>query len=90
MRGDSGYVPRLIDETVQELSLQLPALLITGPRASGKTTTAQRHVATVVHLDQELERARRRPRSALQITDPSGTQVRPLPQLFLRQVGLSS
>lgn len=53
----SAYVPRFLDETISELFGQLPALLITGPRASGKTTTALHHAATVVHLDQPLEAA---------------------------------
>lgn len=33
----------------------LPALLIVGPRASGKTTTARRQARTVVRLDREAE-----------------------------------
>jgi predicted AAA+ superfamily ATPase len=34
---------------------ELPALFLTGPRASGKTTTAVRHAATVVRLDRSAE-----------------------------------
>jgi predicted AAA+ superfamily ATPase len=34
------YTPRLIDERLERLFAQLPAILITGPRATGKTTTA--------------------------------------------------
>ncbi len=51
----TGYVPRLVDAFVGELFEELPALLITGPRATGKTTTARRHAATVVRLDAEAE-----------------------------------
>jgi uncharacterized protein len=51
----SKYTARLIDESLHELFAELPALLITGPRAAGKTTTAQRLAATVVHLDQRAE-----------------------------------
>lgn len=36
---------------------ELPALLITGPRATGKTTTASRHAATMVRLDRPAEAA---------------------------------
>jgi predicted AAA+ superfamily ATPase len=49
------YTPRLIDGTLTQLFGELPALLITGPRAAGKTTTAQRLAATVVHLDRPVE-----------------------------------
>jgi predicted AAA+ superfamily ATPase len=53
---DSGsYVPRLMDDPLGELFGQLPALMITGPRATGKTTTASRRAATVVRLDREAE-----------------------------------
>lgn len=34
---------------------ELPAILVSGPRASGKTTTALQHAATVVRLDREAE-----------------------------------
>lgn len=49
------YVPRLVDELLEELFRELPAVLIAGPRAMGKTTTAERLAATVVHLDRERE-----------------------------------
>jgi hypothetical protein len=34
------YLPRLADNQLADLFAQLPAILITGPRAAGKTTTA--------------------------------------------------
>lgn len=40
---------------MRELFAQLPALLIAGPRATGKTTTAERLAETVVRLDREAE-----------------------------------
>jgi hypothetical protein len=49
------YLPRLIDHRLSELFTQLPALLVTGPRAAGKTTTARRHAASIVRLDREAE-----------------------------------
>ncbi len=49
------YVPRLADRRLEELFAELPALLIAGPRATGKTTTARRHARTVVRLDVEAE-----------------------------------
>jgi predicted AAA+ superfamily ATPase len=51
----SGYVPRLADARLAELFAELPALLIAGPRATGKTTTARRHARTVVRLDVHTE-----------------------------------
>jgi uncharacterized protein len=53
----STYQPRLVDDLLKELLAELPAVMITGPRATGKTTTAQRHAASVVHLDRPAEAA---------------------------------
>lgn len=50
-----GYKPRLVDKLIDELLDELPAVMITGPRATGKTTTAVRHAAHVVHLDRPAE-----------------------------------
>jgi predicted AAA+ superfamily ATPase len=54
---DIDYRRRLIDPLLDELLLELPALLVLGPRASGKTTTLSRRAATVVRLDVEAEAA---------------------------------
>jgi uncharacterized protein len=51
----SGYVPRLAEARLEQLFAELPALLIAGPRATGKTTTARRHARTVVRLDVTTE-----------------------------------
>jgi uncharacterized protein len=51
------YRARAIDSLIGELLAELPALLIVGPRATGKTTTASRHSATVVRLDRPAEAA---------------------------------
>jgi predicted AAA+ superfamily ATPase len=53
----SGYKPRLIDKTLAALLAQLPAVMVTGPRAAGKTTTAGRYAADVAHLDRPREAA---------------------------------
>lgn len=45
------YRPRLVDRYLDDLLEQLPALLVIGPRATGKTTTMERRAATRVQLD---------------------------------------
>src|SRR3990172_6162313 len=49
------YLRRSIESLVERLLGELPALLIVGPRASGKTTTAIRHARSVVRLDRPAE-----------------------------------
>lgn len=49
------YLPRLVDEQIDALLAEVPAIFLTGPRATGKTTTAIRRAATVVRLDREAE-----------------------------------
>lgn len=49
------YRQRLLDRLIPDLQAHHPAVMVTGARATGKTTTAMRHVATVVRLDQEAE-----------------------------------
>lgn len=45
------YLPRLTDPRLAELISDLPAVMVTGPRAAGKTTTARRLAAGVLRLD---------------------------------------
>jgi predicted AAA+ superfamily ATPase len=49
------YRPRLVDDLIDTLLAELPAIFVTGPRATGKTTTAARRAATIVRLDREAE-----------------------------------
>jgi len=49
------YRPRLVDHLLTELLASLPAVLLVGPRATGKTTTAAQHAKTIVRLDREPE-----------------------------------
>ena len=51
------YVPRLIDPLIDELLTELPALLLVGPRAVGKTTTARRVGASLLRLDRPADAA---------------------------------
>ena len=47
----SVYAPRIIDDRIDELWAELPALSIEGARGVGKTTTARRKAATLLELD---------------------------------------
>jgi len=51
------YRDRLVDPLLHELLGELPALMLVGPRATGKTTTAARLSTSVVRLDQPGEAA---------------------------------
>ncbi|MCY4620591.1 MAG: DUF4143 domain-containing protein [bacterium] len=51
------YLTRLVDPWLAEILASAPAVMITGARAAGKTTTALRHAASVVRLDNEREAA---------------------------------
>jgi uncharacterized protein len=46
------YRPRLVDDRLRDLVDNFPAVLVNGPRAAGKTTTAQQICAETVRLDQ--------------------------------------
>lgn len=51
MNDASAYVPRYVDRALDLLLDELPAIMLTGPRACGKTTTAQRHANSIMRLD---------------------------------------
>ena len=51
----SEYRRRLLDPLIETLQTGLPALMLVGPRAVGKTTTAARHARTIVRLDRPAE-----------------------------------
>lgn len=55
--GPTGYRPRMVDLWLDAQLPQLPAFMLVGPRAAGKTTTAARRATTVVRLDQPAEAA---------------------------------
>ena len=47
------YVSRLVDTLLEEYLEELPAVMVVGPRACGKTTTAIRLAGSVVRLDSD-------------------------------------
>lgn len=51
------YRPRALESLLPDLLTELPALLLVGPRAAGKTTTAARYASTIVRLDRPAEAA---------------------------------
>ena len=51
------YLERFADRTLGVLLRDHPAVLLVGPRASGKTTTAQRLAGSVSNLGSEIEAA---------------------------------
>lgn len=53
----SEYVRRLLDDELDDALEDHPAVLIVGPRAAGKTTTARQHAASVIRLDRPGEAA---------------------------------
>ena len=53
------YLPRLLDQTIAEMvgpTDGVPAVLIVGPRGSGKTTSAERQAGSTLRLDRPNER----------------------------------
>ena len=72
----SEYLPRILDSLLEEYLTELPALMLVGPRACGKTTTAARHAATVLRLDSETDTA------ALRADPDAALRNRPEPVLL--------
>lgn len=68
----SSYIPRMADARIEFLASSPAALFVTGARATGKTTTARRHAATVIQLDNAEEAAavRADPDAALRDLEP--------------------
>jgi uncharacterized protein len=51
------YLPGLIDGGLADALAGLPAVLLVGPRATGKTTTARQHARSAIRLDRPAEAA---------------------------------
>ena len=69
------YRRRLLDPLIETLQADVPALLLVGPRAVGKTTTAARHARTIIRLD--------RPREATAFRADPDAALRDLPEPVL-------
>jgi predicted AAA+ superfamily ATPase len=50
------YQKRIVDSVLDDLLPEVAAISLVGPKAVGKTATAQRRVRTVIRLDDPLER----------------------------------
>ncbi|MYJ46474.1 MAG: AAA family ATPase, partial [Acidimicrobiales bacterium] len=48
---EDGYIARIADRTLAADLVSWPSVMITGPRAVGKTTTAARHAEAALRLD---------------------------------------
>jgi predicted AAA+ superfamily ATPase len=53
----ASYLARSIEPLLRRLLAEVPAILLIGPRACGKTTTAARYAKTIVRLDRPAEAA---------------------------------
>jgi len=69
------YIERMGDGLLSALLGEFPAVLVVGPRACGKTTTALRHARSVIRLDRESEAVAVR-------ADPDGALDMPRPLLI--------
>jgi uncharacterized protein len=45
------YISRIVDPLIGEYMAGLPAVMLVGPRATGKTTTAVRNGTSLIRLD---------------------------------------
>lgn len=69
------YTRRIIDDELDELFGYVPAIAIDGPKAVGKTTTAQQRAAGLLRLDAKPNREAVR-------ADPNLVLSRPRPLLI--------
>ncbi|MDE0067244.1 MAG: DUF4143 domain-containing protein [Acidimicrobiaceae bacterium] len=55
--GPAGYLPRLVDERMSVALRTMPAVVVEGPRACGKTWTGRHFAASAVYLDERVNAA---------------------------------
>ncbi len=66
----TGYVRRIIDDELDALLPQLPAVMLDGPKGVGKTETALKRAPSVWRLDDAAQRAIIQADPAIIVTDP--------------------
>ncbi|WP_423923360.1 ATP-binding protein [Candidatus Poriferisodalis sp.] len=72
----AAYIPRIADRLLADDLASWPAVIVTGPRAVGKTTTAIRHAASALRLDRPAQRG-------LALDDPdAAVSIGPFPLLL--------
>jgi uncharacterized protein len=71
----NGYIPRTVDDELDDLVKGLPAITIEGPKGVGKTVTAQRRARTVFALDDPAQQE-------LFAADPGRLDRSPVPVLI--------
>lgn len=57
----STYLPRIVDDELEELMADLPAIAMEGAKGVGETATARRRTRTTIVLDRPSVPARSRP-----------------------------
>ena len=53
----AGYLPRIVDAEMRSALVTMPAVVVEGPRASGKTWTGRRFARSAVFLDERVSEA---------------------------------
>ena len=76
VREAPSYLARLVDPAIDELMADHPAVLLVGPRACGKTTTARQHTVGRLRLDRPAEAA------VARIDPDAATREGPFPLLI--------
>lgn len=72
----TGYRPRLVDERMRAALRTMPAVVVEGPRACGKTWTGRRFASSAVYLDERVS-------AALEAgMDPASVLEGPAPRLL--------
>lgn len=71
----NGYERRILDDELDELLPQLPAIAIEGPKGVGKTETAKQRAASVLKLDEPAQ-------ASLLDADPQRLEREPTPILI--------
>lgn len=69
------YLPRIVDQGLDELFPELPAIALDGAKGVGKTATASQRAVSIVHLDNQAQQS-------VVAADPDGILDRPRPLLL--------